>query len=55
MPFGCHKGEIMARVPTTYLDWLYTDPIINDWPDVKEYIESNMKAIDQELKDADLI
>jgi uncharacterized protein (DUF3820 family) len=55
MPFGCHKGLIMSRVPTPYLDWVYTQPVIEDWPNVKEYIEQNLKAIDQELRDSGLI
>lgn len=51
MPFGKHKGTPMGKVPAEYLDWLIGQKWVNEWPDVRDYILNNKKAIDQELDD----
>ena len=54
-PFGVHKGTLMEKVPSTYLDWLIDREWIGRWPAVVEYIERNRAVIDKELKDAGVI
>lgn len=44
MPFGKHKGEFMANVPSDYLIWLHgeldrKDSLSEDQKNVKAYIE----------------
>jgi uncharacterized protein (DUF3820 family) len=51
MPFGKYKGRKMEDVPATYLKWLMEEPWIGDWPDVLDYLEQNVAAIEAELKD----
>lgn len=48
MPFGKHKGEKMANVPSEYLIWCYDQ----EWcrGDVKSYIQQNLDALKQEIQ-----
>lgn len=54
MPFGKHKGELMANVPASYLLWLHEQPWprTNEWTAlaVRRYIRDNLEAIQQEAK-----
>lgn len=50
MPFGEYKGKPMAKVPSTYLDWLQGQAdLMAAWPQIDAYISHNRKAIDQDL------
>jgi uncharacterized protein (DUF3820 family) len=42
MPFGKYKGEPLADIPVSYLDWI----IGQDWikPDLKEQIEEHLQT-----------
>jgi len=51
MPFGKFKGKMMQDVPATYLDWLIGQDFVNNWPDVKAYIEANLSDIHKEIED----
>jgi len=48
MPFGKHKGTMMANVPPDYLIWLNSMSGLN--PEVKEYISENMEVLEAEVK-----
>lgn len=50
MPFGVHKGSPMCEVPASYLDYIYGQSWIYEWPDVLEYIEENIDVIHAELE-----
>jgi len=54
MPFGKYKGEKIANVPATYLDWLYGEMVERGYNsssarDVKIYIDKNREVINKEL------
>ena len=51
MPFGKHRGKRMEDVPAGYLDWVHGQDWIDEWPDVKAYIEDNRSVIDSELRE----
>lgn len=40
MPFGKFKDQPLGNVPPDYLDWLATQPWIEKWPALLEYIET---------------
>lgn len=50
MPWGKHKGERISDVPASYLDWLIGQDWIDEWPDVKAYIEQNLDAIHEQVR-----
>lgn len=50
MPFGAHKGTIMAQVPSHYLDFIRGADWIDGWPAVRNYIDRTRKSIDQDLR-----
>lgn len=40
MPFGKHKGELVADIPDSYLRWLLDQEWVeNDYPDLHEQLE----------------
>lgn len=43
MPWGKHKGLLMAEVPDSYLLWLYQEKRAKG--NVLDYIEDNLDAI----------
>lgn len=49
MPFGKHQGEALANVPASYLIWCY-ETFKTMRPDLKEYIEDNLTALQAEVK-----
>lgn len=51
MPFGKHRGKPMEDVPSKYLDWIIGEDWIEKWPDVKEYIMTNIDRIHKDLED----
>ena len=56
MPFGCHRGRAMEKVPAHYLDWLSAqDWLPEKYPAVDDYIKRMRKAIDDELDVAGLV
>lgn len=52
MPFGKHKGELMANVPASYLIWLYNQGAPKPFEGVKlavrRYTEENMDVLTKE-------
>lgn len=48
MPWGAHKGKLMANVPDNYLKWLYENNKCSG--DVKKYIEENADVLKIKLK-----
>jgi|ERR1041385_3931961 uncharacterized protein (DUF3820 family) len=51
MPFGSHEGTRMARVPSSYLDWLSGQAwLAEKFPQVADYIQRNRKGIDEDLR-----
>lgn len=57
MPFGKYGkqkdgrvGRKMEDVPASYLIWLYDQPWINEWPDVKQYIDDNYHILEKEVE-----
>jgi len=51
MPFGKYKGRPMNTIPASYLDWLHDQEWLQEWPQVKGYIEKNRDVIDEELRE----
>lgn len=49
-----HNGKKMQDVPASYLDWLDGQGWLErKHPDVKDYIDRNRKAINQDLERED--
>lgn len=48
MPFGKYKGRKMEDVPASYLLWLRDQGTVGE---VRQYIEENMTALQQECPD----
>jgi len=48
MPFGKYKGRKMEDVPASYLLWLRDQGAVGE---IREYIEENMTALQQECPD----
>jgi uncharacterized protein (DUF3820 family) len=48
MPSGRYKGTLMKDVPAKYLMYIYENDMCSDR--VKEYIESNLDVIKQQVK-----
>lgn len=51
MPWGKHAGEMLARVPASYLDWLRDQPWIMTWFGLNAYLLANKTRIDKELEE----
>ena len=47
MPWGIHKGKKMINVPAKYLLYMYNENKCDKI--VKQYIEENMDALNQEM------
>jgi hypothetical protein len=41
--FGHHQGKTFNEIPDSYFLWAIDQRWINDWPQVKNYIEKNFK------------
>lgn len=48
MPFGKYQGGKMEDVPASYLLWLRDQGAVGE---IREYIEDNMTALQQECPD----
>lgn len=53
MPFGKFKGRALANVPAHYLLWVYEN-VPNLGVSFKAYLQSNMDAIKQEIRNSKL-
>ncbi len=42
MPFGCHKGKPLSKIPTDYLHWVLTLPDLR--PDLRRAIQSELES-----------
>jgi hypothetical protein len=42
MPFGKHKGELLADIPVHYLDWMIGQDWMDEKPELKERIEDHV-------------
>ncbi len=42
MPFWYYKGKRLNEVPEQYLENLYDQDFLNDYPDCKEWVEKNI-------------
>jgi hypothetical protein len=43
------RGRPMEEVPAWYLDWFIGQPWAEEYPQVREYVRRNRKALDLEL------
>lgn len=55
MPFGKHKGTLMANVPAQYLIWLWMNSTEHDRRNgynkgVLQYIEANLERLKKEVE-----
>lgn len=48
MPWGVHKGKLLANVPDHYLKWLYENNKCDRA--MREYIEDNADVLKIEIK-----
>ena len=53
MPFGIHKGIVMAEVPASYLHWLWVGRRMekDHKTAVAIYIRENLETLEQEYED----
>lgn len=51
IPWGKHKGKKLKELPPEYLQWLYGQPWIKDWPGLYNYLRSNAVVIEARMKD----
>lgn len=48
MPWGKHEGTVMGEVPPDYLQWLFRQKWISDWPGLHAYLRKNEDAISEQ-------
>ena len=51
MPFGAHKGKMLANVPAQYLIWILENKKLSDRPDIEEYIKDNLDLLRRQAKE----
>lgn len=53
MPWGEHKGKRLGDVPPTHLNWLLSQPWIQQYKELFQYLHANRETIRMQAADAE--